>query len=141
MYKCNHFRIEELVPQDTFEEFRDDQNSLWWIFDQRVLYVIDRLRDDYGVMNCNDWLWGGKYNYRGFRPMEYKYGANLSQHRFGRAMDLVPKSVHPDDIRKDILNYEREYMRDIRGLEMDISWLHVDVRNQKGKILKFYPRK
>lgn len=142
MYKCKHFRIEELVPQKLFEEYekKGQIDKLWLIFDKDTLYVADRLRDDYGSMTCNNWLWDGDRNLSGFRPFnEEDTGASLSQHKFGRALDLLPKDVDPDKIREDILNQKKAYMERITALEMNISWLHFDMRNNKGKIVTFDP--
>lgn len=139
MYKCKYFRIEELVSQSEFEKYKDNQNVLWWEFDRNILYIADRLRDDYGVLTINDWLWGGKNHCRGLRLPDCNVGAERSQHRFGRALDIIPRNISPDEIREDILNHKRCYMEKITAIEMNISWLHIDVRNNKGRILKFYP--
>jgi len=142
MYKCKHFRIEELVPQWLFEEYKKKGQiyKLWLIFDKDVLYIADRLREDYGPMTCNNWLWGGNRTLSGFRPFDEKdTGASLSQHKFGRALDLIPKNIHPDEIRDDIINGRKVYMEKIQCLEMNISWLHFDMRNNKGNIVTFDP--
>lgn len=139
MYTCKYFKIEELVPQDEFESYKDNQKILWWEFDRDILYIADRLRDDYGPLIINDWVWGGNNHYRGFRPPNSDVGAARSQHKFGRAVDLIPKHVHPDKIREDIINHKHPYMDKIKAIEMDISWLHIDVRNNKGQLQKFYP--
>ena len=140
MYKCKHFKIEELVPPELFEQYKDAPYKLWWVFDDRALYIADRLREDYGPMICNDWLWGGSRTDSGFRPFDAgDYAAGLSQHKFGRAFDFIPKNIHPDEIRKDILSDKRPYMEKIMGLELNISWLHFDTRNNRGKRIAFDP--
>lgn len=140
MYICRHFNIEELVPKELFDQYKYNQYRLWLIFDERILYIIDKLRDDYGPMTCNDWLWGGNRNMSGFRPFSNNdIGASLSQHKFGRAFDLIPKNIHPSKIREDIVNNKKEYMKDIKAIEMNISWLHIDVRNNINNLIKFKP--
>lgn len=140
MYVCQNYEIEELVPIDLFNQYKDERYKLWLIFDQVILYIIDKLRDDYGPMTCNNWLWGGNRNMSGFRPFSSNVGSSLSQHKFGRAIDLIPKYVHPDEIRKDIINKKKEYMNYIKAIEMNISWLHIDVRNNNnGNLIKFNP--
>lgn len=142
MYKCKHFKIEELVPKELFEEYKkkNEIDKLWLVFDHDTLYVADRLREDYGPMTCNTWLWDGDKNMSGFRPFDAgEFSAGLSQHKFGRALDLTPKDIHPDKIREDILNQKKPYMEKIKCLEMNISWLHFDMRNNKGKIITFSP--
>lgn len=140
MYKCKHFKIEELVPPELFEKYKNEQYKLWWVFNHDTLYVADRLREDYGPMTCNDWLWNGERTMSGIRFLieeDIEIGAELSQHKFGRALDLIPKNVHPDEIRKDIRNQKKPYMEKIRAIETNISWLHYDMRNNKGKLMEF----
>lgn len=143
MYKCKHFKIEELVPQKLFEEYKkkDSIDKLWLIFDKKLLELADNLREDYGSMTCNNWLWGGNRNLSGFRPFNEKdTGASLSQHKFGRALDLIPKHVEPDEMRNDIINKKKDYMKYIKCIEMDISWFHYDLRNSNdNKLIKIYP--
>lgn len=140
MYKCKYFRLEELVPPELFEEYssKGQAYKLWWIFDRNTLYVADRLREDYGPMTCNDWLWDGERVNSGFRPFNLSdLGASLSQHKFGRALDLIPTQVHPDRIREDIRNKKSPYMEKIQAIESNISWLHFDMRNNKGNLMEF----
>lgn len=76
----------------------------------------------------------------GFRPYDESVGSSLSQHKFGRALDLIPKKVHPDEIREDIINQKFGFMKGIQAIEMGISWLHFDTRNNSsGKLLRFHP--
>jgi hypothetical protein len=112
------------------------------LFDERILKLIDVIREEYGPMTINDWAWGGTNQFRGFRSGGCDVGATLSQHRFGRAVDMIPKEIHPRQIREDIIEdqWGRPY-KDVGGLEMGISWLHIDVRarNDKGEINLFRP--
>lgn len=141
MYICKYFRLEELLPKVIYEDEEvPNKYSFWLMFDENLLYVIDRLRDDYGAMNCNTWLWGGRSHLRGFRPFNVKdTGAKLSQHKFGRGVDLIPKYIHPDKIREDIRNRKRSYMEKIKAIETNIDWLHIDFRNNNGKLIEFDP--
>ena len=144
MYKPQHFAIRELVPKDLHEKYkiRGDDFLFQVVFDERLLKLIDRIRDLFGPMTANDWSWGGTNQYRGFRPPGCSVGAKLSQHRFGRAIDLIPKNITSSEIRKEIIaNQNSSDWKYIGGLEMDISWLHVDVRQRtnSSKINLFYP--
>jgi len=144
MYIPKHFSAPELVPSGLYNKYKSRGNAwmLGILFDERLLKVIDAIREDFGPMTVNDWLWGGKNQWRGFRTANCGVGATLSQHRFGRGIDLIPKDIHPDEIRDDIIQDQmgRPY-RHIGALEMNISWLHIDVRirNKDGKINLFYP--
>jgi hypothetical protein len=94
-------------------------------------------------MTVNDWSWGGANQYRGWRSPDCGIGATLSQHRFGRAVDMIPKDMSAEDIRDDLIKNQHKspHIKFIGGLEMGISWLHVDVRtrNKDGEINLFYP--
>uniref|UniRef100_A0A6M3LL07 Peptidase n=1 Tax=viral metagenome TaxID=1070528 RepID=A0A6M3LL07_9ZZZZ len=133
-----YFKLEELVPQSLFAAHKGDQDRLWWCFDPRVLWTADKLRMLYGKMICNTWLWGGIHFERGLRLLATKTGAVLSQHKFGRALDLVPVDTTAEAIRQDILAHPgHDEFKFIKCLEINIPWLHFDVRNWIGPILTF----
>jgi len=144
MYKPKYFKAVELVPKALYQKYKSKGDAwiLGILMDERLLQVIDTIRENFGPMIINDWAWKGKNQWRGFRTSQCAFGATLSQHRFGRAVDMIPKDVHPDIIRDDIIEDQmgRAY-RHIGGLEMNIDWLHIDVRirNNKGHINLFDP--
>ena len=144
MYIPIHFGIKELVPKDLYDKYksRGDNFLFQVVFDERLLMLIDRVRDKFGSMTICDWSWGGGSHYRGFRPPNSSVGAALSQHRFGRAVDMIPKNVSPDEMRTYIIdNQNSGDWGNVGGLEMDISWFHIDVRARTNpiKINLFYP--
>jgi hypothetical protein len=144
VYIPTHFKAVELVPKALYQKYKSRGDNWFWqtIFDERLLIVIDAIRTSFGSMTINDWSWQGSNQYRGFRPPNCGVGATLSQHRFGRAADLIPKDIHPDEIRDHIIAHQHETIWSLVGaLEMDISWLHVDVRQRgtNAEIMKFYP--
>lgn len=131
MYKPEHFQLEELVPKDLWLiHSRKRINKLFLLFDDRILRTADMLRVRFGPLYCNTWKNAGNFNYRGFRPFNSTVGSTLSQHKFGRALDLVPVKVTAEEIRQDIIaNPTREIYKHIRAIEEDVSWLHIDCRN------------
>jgi hypothetical protein len=144
MYVPKHFSAKELIPRLLYAKYqhRGDQWLINVLFDERLLKVADTLREEYGSMTINDWAWGGAAQFRGFRSGGCDVGATLSQHRFGRALDLIPKDINPREIRADILEDQMSPpYRDIGGLEMGIDWLHIDVRARTSgeAIYTFYP--
>jgi hypothetical protein len=144
MYIPEHFTIQELLPKSFYNNNKHRMPFLWSIiFDERLLRVIDAIREDFGPMKCCDWSYGGKRNWSGFRPPSCGIGATLSQHRFGRAVDLLPMGdITPDEIRDEIIKAQNDITwKDIGGLEMNITWLHIDVRSRdtNGQIQLFYP--
>lgn len=130
-YIPEHFKPYELVPKTIFRTV--SEKVIWFLFDPRILYVADHIRKRYGKMIANTWYWGGEHQYRGWRPLRCKIGAVYSQHRFGRAIDLVPVEVTVDEIRQDIKRGENFHF--ISCIEEGVSWLHVDVRNYKGLLI------
>ena len=144
MYKPEHFGIKELVPKDFYDKYksRGDNFLFQVVFDERLLRLIDIVRKEFGSMTICDWSWGGASNYRVFRPPDSTVGATLSQHRFGRAVDMIPKNISPDDMRTEIIaDQNSSDWKVIGGLEMGITWFHVDVRarTDESKINLFYP--
>lgn len=132
IYKPKYFRIEELVPRDFFEANQNRGDHLWLIFDYRVLWTLDRLREEYGPMILNDWCWGGSNQYRGWRPFDVEIGAYLSQHKFGRAGDPIFRNHSAEKVRQDILETQNAgHFKYITCIEVDVFWFHFDVRNWK----------
>ena len=136
MYKCKHFTLEELLPKQFFSEFFPTHgDKLWQLFRPTALKTIDGLRECYGKMFCNNWKWGGHLQFCGYRPPTCGVGSLLSQHRFANAFDLHPQEVSVLEIREDILNGK---WPTIRGLEVNVSWLHIDFRNS-DHLITFQP--
>lgn len=138
IYKCKWFGIKELVPEEVYN-LAEKEDYLWWLFDDRALYVLDQLRKEYGKMIVNDWMWGGDRTMSGFRPWGSQVGSTFSQHHFGRAFDPLPKEESPGTIRRHIQARKFGWMKEITGLELGISWLHFDLRNNKNDLLTFRP--
>jgi len=132
MYKCEWFEIRELVPHGIWKS-ADEEWKLRIMFDDRLLRVIDKLRETYGKMVINDWHWKGDRTMSGFRPWDSTVGSHFSQHKFGRAVDLHP-GEGVEHIRQDIMEKAEPFMEEIKGLEMEISWLHIDVRNAEDLV-------
>jgi hypothetical protein len=139
-YIPKHFESFELVPRETYDLFAKlgKLDQLWWLFDPRILLVGDRLRKRYGPLTCNDWRWGGGNHYRGWRPPGCRVGTMYSQHRFGRALDLIPGEVTVNEIRDEIVHKGNDFGH-ITCVEMESVHLHVDCRNYKGLLL-VYPK-
>ncbi len=126
--KPNHFRIQELVPKELFLKYYKRQDRLWQFLDARAVWTQDKLRDRFGKCYVNTWFKGGNRTYSGLRSFDCTVGAELSQHKFGRAFDSVYDNATPEEIREDILTNDLEQYRYITCLEQDVGWLHFDVR-------------
>lgn len=126
-YIPKHFVIEEITSPDICDPLNPNQ---WFLFDNRILWTADQLRKRYGKLICNTWSWNGMHTFRGFRPWACQVGSRNSQHKLGRALDLIPIEVDVDEIRNEIIaNPNREEFKYITAIESDVSWLHIDCRN------------
>lgn len=127
MYVCKYFAIHELVPQQVFEE----KNELAWeLLDERLLITLDALRERFGPITVNNYFWGGDREWSGLRTPESPYYNPYSQHTFGRAADCLFKDIEPEKVRQFILArpFDPNYQF-VNGVELNVSWLHFDVRN------------
>jgi len=135
-YIPKYFQPYELVPKETYRilERQGKLNQVWWLFDPRILLVGDRLRKRYGKMVANTWWWKGQHSFRGWRPSECTIGAARSQHRFGRALDLIPLEATVEEIHSEIIGNGEDFGF-ITCVEIGVSWLHVDCRNYQGLLI------
>lgn len=129
-YHPTHFHIQELVDPSTWNLLGD---KAWFLLDPRLLWTLDRLRERYDrAITINTWRWTTRspLTMRGFRPAGATVGAEHSQHRYGRAADFDVEGMEAEDIRQDILSHQTDdIFKYIACLEVDISWVHMDVRN------------
>ncbi len=136
MYKCNHFKIYELVTPEMYNKWGE---KCWQLFDERILITLDALRERFGSCVVNDWKWGGRFDDSGFRDENFyssveAYFRSRSQHKFGRAVDAKFK-VPAHEVRKYILENPDEFPY-VTFIEVGplkdgsvMTWVHIDVRN------------
>lgn len=135
-YIPKFFQPYELVPKATYESLKNKPWIIWQLFDPRVLYTADKIRECYGKMIANTWYWGGIHQFRGWRGSRCPVGARWSQHKFGRAEDLIPVEVTAEEIRRDIkVGKNGHIFQYITCIEDKIGWLHFDTRNYKGLLI------
>ena len=134
-YRCKYFKIEELVHPNLLTTIPED--ILWSMFDDRLLRVADRYRENYGPIFIN----GRGLVDCGLREIDSKTGAKYSAHKFGRALDLHIISIENLDLPKEekIERYNRVRRECIYAdinYEDNISWLHIDTYNRVNKFFK-----
>jgi len=134
MYIPKYFRLEECVSKKVFDRFGQ---RAWEFFDDRALITQDALRERYGKIIINDWLWGGHFDSRGFRAPDDTDGAEFSAHKRGQAFDSIFQDVTAEEVRQDILKNPNLFPY-INAIEAGISWFHQDCRNCK-RIKVFHP--
>jgi len=145
MYTPKHYRLQEWFPKEFFGKmFPIYAERMWTAIDYRALITADRLRERYDTpFIMNTWYSErmielyGNHQWRGYRDWTCPYlkkgvdTLNLSQHQWGRAQDSVPIGViDVEEIRNDIINnpFHKDF-KYIKGIELDVTWLHLDYRN------------
>ncbi|WP_430735153.1 hypothetical protein [Halodesulfovibrio aestuarii] len=153
-YIPQHFSIEELLPPPVFlpDAFRRaGYESLFRLFDFRVLVTLDLLRKRYGPCTVNNWhfydssAWGDlsvhMFRFSGWRPFDCEEGADLSEHKLFRAMDCKFRQVTPNEIWDDMIAKtsapEFEFMQRIEAFS-GMTWFHFDMgqHGRYGKAIK-----
>lgn len=129
-YFPKHFDIKELVPPEIYEL---GEERAYMMLDQNMLKMEDGIREFFGVpVTINNWHINGSYTLRGYRPPDCSTGAELSQHKFGRAGDKTIRGYTAEEARQLIIkNQKSPLLNWITVIEDKVNWLHTDCRNIK----------
>jgi hypothetical protein len=129
-----NFSDKEVLP-------RELHGYRWeWFIDFRIVEVAQKLRDIFGPITINN----DRFNWSGYRTADCGVGAQFSQHRFGRALDLKFANTTPEEVQKYIIEHESEFMdlglRRMENAAKTKTWLHIDcMHTGKEKIIIFNP--
>jgi len=129
-----NFSDKEVLP-------RELHGYRWeWFIDFRIVEVAQKLRDIFGPITINN----NRFNWSGYRTADCGVGAQFSQHRFGRALDLKFSNTTPEEVQKYIIEHESEFMdlglRRMENAAKTKTWLHIDcMHTGKEKIVIFNP--
>jgi hypothetical protein len=125
--RMKYFKMEEIVDKNTFENFG---RSAWPLFPPYSLDMLDNLREFFGVpVIVNNWLEGGQFQFRGYRPSWCNVGSSGSYHRKGMAFDCDVEGYTAEEARQKILaNQDNELLKLINRMEANTSWLHTDCK-------------
>ncbi len=139
--KLKHFKLYELVDRKTFET---EGNAAWNHFTDDILLCLDGLRDFFGrSVTVNNWMAGGQFQFRGYRPPWYDGGATHSQHRRGNAFDCDIMGMPAKQARQEIIdNKDNPLLIAIMRMENNVSWIHADcgpIPEGKARIYLFNP--
>lgn len=131
-YRCEHFIIQELVPQELYK-LREDR--CWEMLDIALLRGLDLMRKRYGVMTINNWHAGGTFNESGLRSFITQTGAVYSMHKLGKAADAKFKESTPIEIAADMGANAADFpmITCMENPDITRTWLHVDTRNHGMK--------
>jgi hypothetical protein len=154
-----HFTPEELIDPVTLHAIRERGLDPWILFRPELLYSLDGVRDYFDKpVRINNWsgasklyatqmlskIWlmnppAGIHSFRGYRPIWYGGGGELSQHRLGSGADFDVDGMTAEEVRSAIiLNQINPRLALIRRMESGVSWVHIDVApSMSEKIILF----
>lgn len=141
MYQVRHFAPHELLPglsgDETWASLAPEIRAK---LDDRLLETCDDVRDLLGTpCTINDYARGGKRQWCGLRTPECTIGVPKSQHRLGRAADLHPRGMDAEMARTIVRNaVAAGKLPHLGGVELGVSWLHIDVRPRVGGKVKWF---
>ena len=143
-YHAKYFTIKELVHPDLLKVL--PENTLWIIFDERILKAADVTRELFGPCTINT---SQSYNC-GFVPFDSGRDAKFSPHKFARALDLHVVSIEKEAAKikndaerkkfkvKEYNKVRERLMLDRRldsvNFENNVSWLHEDTYSRPNRL-------
>ncbi len=127
--KSKYFEIHELVSESVYKKKGE---GAWRYIPPPLIEAIDTLKERFpdGTATINNYVWGGDRQWSGLRTPDSSYYSPTSMHAFMKAVDIVFSSYSAETVRKDIIANPELYPT-IKGLELGVSWLHIDTRNSE----------
>lgn len=138
MKLTTNFQLEEFIHPEILERIGDRSADF---LHPMLAPTVQVLRDRFGPITINDWLWGGKFKSSGLRLPKGDVGAILSSHRFGTASDLKFDAVEPITVQNYIIQHQDQFPH-ISRLENALvtkTWLHVECGVRTNSIKVFNP--
>lgn len=129
MEVSKNFVLQEFIYPKIFE---DEGVKCIRYIDERIVKAAQIIRDYVGVpVTINNWHTGGNFTMSGLRPFNSKVGAKMSQHKFGRAIDVKVQAMNGEEMR-DVIK-KLFAIGSLKGLVTTIeddtdTWLHLDCR-------------
>ena len=123
-----NFTLQEFVDPVTYA-LRGDRSIE--LVDSRIITLAQFFHDYFGVgVTINNWSTGGQYKESGTRSFLSKTGAVLSQHKYGRAIDMKLTGMDPEDVRREIrIKWPLFKAKGLTTIEKDTpTWVHADCR-------------
>lgn len=128
MQVSKNFILQEFIDPDIYAIRADKSIEL---IDPRIVGMAQFIRDYFGQpVTINNWHEGGPRKESGLRKFLTTTGSKFSQHKFGRAIDMVIRDVDPENARKEIIKYWDKFRTcGITTIEEATpTWLHCDCR-------------
>ena len=133
-----YFSANELVDPTLHAMLREDE--ILKLFDPDILRFADWCRERYGHCTINDWAWGGKFSWSGYRTPASPWYSQGSMHSIGGALDMKFADYTAEEIRDDLREYEKlhGYVPYITRIEDGVGWLHGDTKPTANNRLYFF---
>lgn len=125
-----HFKLQEFVPPVIYNYWGERSK---YFLDPKIVTLADFTRDFFNKpVTINNWHSGGSLSLRGFRPPDSTTGGKLSQHKFGRAIDISVEGITPQEVYERIIKSEMLFrsagLTTVEDIADTPSWVHMDVR-------------
>lgn len=127
----DYFFLDEFIPPEIYSVRGSRSIQL---MDDRIIEGVTLLRKYAGVpFIINNWANGGKRDESGLRLPNTRTGARWSQHKFGRACDIVPRGMTVRQVFAILKAHEDEFVSKglittVENVDITKVWLHVDCR-------------
>ena len=133
--ETKYFKIQELVPRSIYLRYGLSQS--WNFVNKRAFENLYAFRCYIGHrMIINNFFAGGNRDWCALRTPDSPDYHAMSQHTMSNAYDIVSPTITPEELQDFVKkNYKRF---NIGGLEIGVSWLHIDWRyNLHGSLTIF----
>jgi hypothetical protein len=135
IYIPKYFELYELLPPElyTYDMMASEvarERAFANYFDRKLLETIDIIRGEIikAPLICNTWFQDGNRVASGYRTSKCPVGVAKSQHKEGKAVDLVCNKYTAEQMRQMIKDNEDKLPYPIR-IEEGVSWLHIDTKD------------
>ena len=128
MKVSKNFDLREFIDPLTYQQRGDKSIQL---IDDRIIILAQFVRDHFNAaVTINDYWKGGHYFESGLRRWDTTTGAELSQHKFGRAIDIKVEGIPPMNVRDEIRrNWGVFQAAGLTCIEKNTpTWTHLDCR-------------
>lgn len=144
-YKSKYFELYELLPPELYKvDYYESESARelgYGLIDEKLLITIDIIREDIvkAPLICNTWYINGTIKNAGVRSSNCTVGASNSQHKLGKAIDLVCHYYSAEEMRQMLEKNKHLLPFPIR-VERNVDWLHIDVKDMdyKGKKIVYF---
>jgi len=132
--KSKYFKIHELVPKKMFE---DNGERAWKYVQRSHIETLDKIKEHFnlGTMTINNYYWNGTREWSAGRDDSSKWYSKYSMHSYFQAYDIVFSHYSAEEVRNYIIENHKSEFEDIGGIELGVSWVHIDFRNVDELVL------